>query len=541
MLTAQRIHPECAQHTQERDRLAIPCKLSSRSHVHLLPNADARAYRWVFLHRSCWDPCRVRTNSRCGSLERHANSALKATGSYQTQTHLTMTGSERVGKCSKIFSKKRSMWHRVHGEEFLRERCGDDASLMADIKDLLEADKEVISGANTEVRRTSPDATPEFSLPGYELLKVLGEGGMATVYLARHELLKREVALKVIRDDLSNDTAFSRRFLSEGQILARLDHPNIITVFDVGQVGANYYMSMEYIQGGTLLAFRDRPSPPEVVARIAIQLAEALEQAHGHGFLHRDIKPANVLIKSDTEFVLTDFGIAKPIEQHETQLTRIGFSIGTPNYMSPEQLVGGDVDPRTDLFSLGVMLYELLTGGLPTGGSLAQAMMTRNLEAPGLPEPLTEWQPVMDGLLQKNPDARFNSASTLIEHLQPLLGQYGLTDDSRRLTKKQKIGLGVLIIAAIAGVALSVSLITRMSSDEPIDTGPIARELTSEEQRKVDLYNQAGDMHLEVGRCRTPPASSAETAYRMVLEIDPANAHAQAGLARIRDLGDACR
>ncbi|MCH9675634.1 MAG: serine/threonine protein kinase [Gammaproteobacteria bacterium] len=423
---------------------------------------------------------------------------------------------------------------------FLETRCAGDESLIAEVIDLLEADQKVVSGSRTE-RREKPLAPIE--LPGYDVADVIGQGGMATVYLAHHQLLNRDVALKVVREDLSTDAKFSERFLSEGRILARLDHPHIITVYDVGKSGSNYFMAMEYISGGTLRdVVRNHPAPEEIF-EITRQLAGALEQAHEHGFLHRDIKPANVLVKPTGEVVLTDFGIAKMLEQRDTQLTRMGFSIGTPDYMSPEQLLGGELDARTDLFSLGIVIYELLLGELPTEGSLAQAMVTRDFQTPQLPERLSEWQPILDKLLARNPWFRFESAAALLDGLRPLGRHYGLepTIEQPTITRKQKIGLAVVFAVAVAVVAIMAHFATRAVMVPEDGREPPIAVLSPDEQTKRDMFISRGDEHLRVGRCKTPPASSALSAYQMALAIDPTSREARAGIDKIENLGDACQ
>ena len=256
--------------------------------------------------------------------------------------------------------------------------------------------------------------TPQ--IPGYRIEKIIGKGAMSTVYLAVQESLDRRVALKVLAPGLAADPTFSKRFVKEGKIIAKLGHPHIVTIYDTGMHQDYSYIAMEYLEAGTLKERIKAGLSPEEVVKILVQIAQALGYAHRQNCIHRDIKPANILFRDPDTAVLSDFGIAKNLED-KTQLTAAGWRIGTPNYMSPEQALGKPLDARCDLYSLGVVFYEALTGSRPFKG--ADAFETAILHVKGpiptLPEALHRFQPVLDRVLAKTPEARFASAEELAQ------------------------------------------------------------------------------------------------------------------------------
>src|SRR5579884_2001207 len=214
---------------------------------------------------------------------------------------------------------------------------------------------------------------PPPRLGRYRVVRMLGSGGMATVYLAHDTELDRPVALKVPHLDPRHGPELLERFQREARAAALLRHPNICPVFDVGRADGVPYLTMAYIEGRTLAEAADdyRRRGPGAVAALVRTLALALEEAHGHGVIHRDLKPSNVMITPRGEPVIMDFGLARRADRDDARLTAVGYALGTPAYMPPEQ-VSGDVDamgPAADVYSLGVILYELLTGQLPFTGS----------------------------------------------------------------------------------------------------------------------------------------------------------------------------
>ncbi|HEU4418564.1 MAG TPA: protein kinase [Planctomycetota bacterium] len=223
---------------------------------------------------------------------------------------------------------------------------------------------------------TSAAGTPSIAelqplLPAYELQTLLGRGGMAAVYRARHIALDRLVAIKVLLPDLVRDPAFAERFEREARALARLDHRGIVGIHDLGRAGEWFYLAMEYVDGANL---RELLAQGQLTARDVLsfvpQLCDALQYAHDHRVVHRDIKPENILVDHDGRVHIADFGLAKLLGQdtQDLALTRTHQAVGTPHYMAPEQIgAPGNVDHRADLYSLGVVLYEMLTGVLPIG------------------------------------------------------------------------------------------------------------------------------------------------------------------------------
>ncbi|MGB3127474.1 MAG: serine/threonine-protein kinase [Pseudomonas sp.] len=258
-------------------------------------------------------------------------------------------------------------------------------------------------------------------IPGYDIEGEIGEGAMANVYLATQRSLERKVALKVMAAALAADPSFCERFLREGKTLARLSHPHTVTIHDIGNVGELYYMAMEYLPNGTLKERIAAGLTPEQGVTLVRQIASALGYAHAQGLVHRDVKPANILFRADGTAVLSDFGIAKSLDDR-TQFTQAGFAVGTPSYMSPEQARGQEIDGRADLYALGVVLYEILVGKLPYTGtdalSTALAHLTEPL--PELPVHHGRYQDVLRKLLAKDPAERFPDAAALLRALDQL-------------------------------------------------------------------------------------------------------------------------
>ena len=205
----------------------------------------------------------------------------------------------------------------------------------------------------------------------YAVIDRAGVGGMAEVYRARDELLGRDVAVKVLSDKFSRDSVFVERFRREAQSAANLNHPNIASIYDYGDDGGTYFIVMEYIDGKPLSDVIDAEASlmPERAAEIASDVARALERAHASGLVHRDIKPANIMLDSNGQTKVTDFGIARALTADgEATMTQTGMVIGTASYLSPEQAQGNPVDPRSDVYALGCVLYEMLTGSAPFQG-----------------------------------------------------------------------------------------------------------------------------------------------------------------------------
>ncbi len=251
-------------------------------------------------------------------------------------------------------------------------------------------------------------------IPGYKIVKTLGVGGQATVYLAIQKGFEREVALKVMSPVLAADPSFGERFIREAKIVAKLSHKSIVTVYDVGESGGFYYLAMEYLPGGDLKYKINAGMKAREALEILSKLARALDFAHKKGYIHRDVKSENILFDADDEPLLTDFGIAKA-SNSSTQMTQTGKLIGTPEYMSPEQCRGKKLDGRSDLYSLGIILYEILTKSVPYTGedSVAVCIMHVTKPVPQFPVRLKHFQWLLTFLLAKDPNKRFQTGAEL--------------------------------------------------------------------------------------------------------------------------------
>jgi eukaryotic-like serine/threonine-protein kinase len=261
----------------------------------------------------------------------------------------------------------------------------------------------------------------------YEIVKEVGRGSMGVVYEGHDPNIGRRVALKVLRQDRVTDEAFVKRFLREARAIGRLSHPNIVSVYDVGEDQGVVFIAMEFLEGAPLNEIiRDRTLDMAQVIDIGIQAAETLDYAHGRGVVHRDIKPSNIIVQADGRIKVTDFGIAHIDDASGTVATQIGEIMGTPAYMSPEQVLGKPVDGRTDIFSLGALLYELSAGKRPFGGEGKGLPTIFNdiinvsppepiASSPVVPAPLSQ---VIMKCLEKAPEGRFQTGKELAEALR---------------------------------------------------------------------------------------------------------------------------
>lgn len=247
-------------------------------------------------------------------------------------------------------------------------------------------------------------------IPGYKLLKVLKQSKRSRTFLAEQQSLARQVALKVLSEEFFDDPALRQRFVDEGKSAARLNHPHVLAVFDIGSAGGFPFIATEYVPGGTLRERMQQPMAPVEALRIARDLASALDYAHSQGVIHRDIKPSNIMFRSDGAAVLGDLGILK------AQSGANSMQVGSPHYMSPEQIEGHTGDGRADLYSLGTVLFEMLTGRPPFDADDPFAVISKHLTdpVPKLSEALSQYQPLVDKTLAKRPDERFATARDLV-------------------------------------------------------------------------------------------------------------------------------
>ncbi|MFN7551886.1 MAG: serine/threonine-protein kinase [Pseudomonadota bacterium] len=436
-------------------------------------------------------------------------------------------------------------------------------------------------------------------IPGYRVIRPIGVGGMASVYLAMQESLDREVALKVMAPALAANQEFTDRFLKEGRITARLSHPNLVTVFDIGQYGAIYYLAAEFIPGGTL---RDKLNQGLSVAEaldVVRDVAHGLHYAHECGFVHRDVKPGNVLFRLNGTAVLADFGIAKSIDG-STMATQVGSSIGTPHYMSPEQAKAEKVDGRSDLYSLGAMLFELLTGRPPydAGDPFTIALMHVTHPTPQLPDDVKWLQPLVDRLMAKDAAGRYPTGEAFAAAVDQLVAtapeakalsetpgrrraapRLSGTDQQRRVAANAAArpadasrpagvlpaaGAVVVLAVAVAWISFGGRSAQPLSSTgtepvagpgpatvaapaqaEPVPTPsevPLT-DLTDGEagQQDVAALLATAQEYVRTGivergrRLAAPPGDNAIDLYLRVLQVEPGNAAAQAGLRQIAD------
>lgn len=261
-------------------------------------------------------------------------------------------------------------------------------------------------------------------LNAYQIVAPLGEGGMAAVYKAYQPAMDRYVALKILPRHFASDPEFISRFQQEAKVLAKLQHPHILPVFDFGEADGYTYLVMPFVESGTLTqVMRGLPLPLEQIRRVITQVGDALDYAHAHGLIHRDVKPSNVLIDERANCLLTDFGLAK-IVAGSAHLTTSGAIMGTPAYMSPEQGLGQTLDARSDIYALGVILYEMAVGRVPYSAETPLAVVIKHIHDPlppprrlnpALPEALER---VILKSLAKQPSDRFATAGEMVKALQ---------------------------------------------------------------------------------------------------------------------------
>jgi eukaryotic-like serine/threonine-protein kinase len=307
----------------------------------------------------------------------------------------------------------------------------------------------------------------------YRLERPLGHGGMASVHLGHDQELDRQVAIKLLAENLAGEQAARERFLREARLAAQLSHPNVVGVYDAGEEAARPYIVMERVEGETvadLLARRGRLPSAEVVP-LAIQACRGLEHAHSLGVVHRDVKPANLLLAGDGTLKIADFGIARAAEG--TALTQAGTVLGTAAYLAPEQAAGKEVTAAADLYSLGAVIYELLAGRTPyDAGSLAElaaqqregAIPPLRDVAPGVSAHLEE---IVMRCLARKPEYRPGSAGELVRELEPKTRPAPTVPLRPTRASRRTLWLALAATLALAAVLLGVVLATRGGSGRP--------------------------------------------------------------------------
>ncbi len=275
-----------------------------------------------------------------------------------------------------------------------------------------------------------PEVTEGSVVDGrYRVLRKLGAGGMADVWLAEDTHLQRQVALKVLHRRFAQDREFVERFRREAESAAGLQHPNIVAVYDRGEFEGTYYIAMQYIEGPTLKQLIDGGLSVEQAVALIRQVLEAARFAHRNGIVHRDLKPQNVIVDGDGKALVTDFGIARA---GVSEITQTGSVMGTPHYLSPEQAQGFEVTSVSDLYSIGVLLYEVLTGRVPFEGESAVAVAMKQVsQVPQRPSSINpRVSPALDAVvmraLEKDPGQRFQSADAFIAALDAAMREPGV-------------------------------------------------------------------------------------------------------------------
>jgi serine/threonine protein kinase/Tfp pilus assembly protein PilF len=422
---------------------------------------------------------------------------------------------------------------------FVDESCGGDEALRREVESLLTYAAEAESFLErpaVDIAPKPPGELQEATLVGrilshYQVLSLLGAGGMGEVYLARDPRLDRTVALKILPRELAEDPDRMQRFTREAKAASALNHPNVATIYDVGENDGISFIAMEHVEGETLLArISRRMTPPEVVD-VAVQAADALDLAHAKGITHRDIKPANLMLTDRGHVKVLDFGVAKVARSDEGSLngdwtvepvTAVGSVVGSAPYMSPEQIVGGDVDSRSDVFSLGVVIYQMATGQLPFSGSTRAEMKDRILHA--APETMMRLNPdtppelerITLKCLDKRTDGRYQSGRELLTDLWPLKRQLD-ANVARAMPDAARLEL-----LRRPGSHPGAAAVTPTGVD---DASPTDAARASEASELV----ARGWAHLRSGSYFE--VSDAVSAFQAATVIDPTYAGAHAGLA----------
>ena len=380
-------------------------------------------------------------------------------------------------------------------------------AMSSDDADALSTDAQQ---AVTEKAGTADDADPK-SLGDFKLLRRLGSGGMAEVWLAEQTSLHRNVAIKLLRRELTTDATYLRRFDAEAKAAAGLDHPNIVQVYSVGEIDGQHFIAQEYVQGQTLKTLLTRKGPlgAQVALHIMRQVAAALIAAAERGIVHRDIKPENIMLNRKGEVKVADFGLAQVVQGEPLHLTQEGVTMGTPLYMSPEQVKGKKLDQRSDIYSFGVTCYHMLTGRPPFHGESAVAVAVQHvqeepealaMQRPDLPRAICD---LVQRMMAKDPEARHPDAKALLADVRRLLKAYKQSgvaqeealaelagpDSSRSAGNAKQIAIAIAACLALAGVGAAIGWMQRTPSLLALERNPQAGVRQAESAR--DQYLQA--------------------------------------------------
>lgn len=380
-----------------------------------------------------------------------------------------------------------------------------------------------------------PDLTGK-TLGAYEIIELIGRGGMASVYKAYQPGVERHVAVKVLPAAMAGQETFAQRFLREARVVAQLQHPYILPVFDFGQAEGVSYLVMPYIQSGALAdRLQGGPMSMTFIRRVARQMGEALDYAHSQGLLHRDIKPGNILMDQGGNCMLADFGIAKLYEAG-TKLTRTGGILGTPAYMSPEQARGETLDHRSDIYALGVILYHMATGQVPFTGdspiSVALQHATKPVPPPRSRNPAlsAHVEQVLVQALAKDPDRRFQKASAMANALEDAAARATHRQETliesppaavggpqaSRFNRRLFAGLAILLVLMAVGGGALVRALT--PPEQNIGEGPPGGDESALAQVPATRSLGAGDLSVVAALTSTPTATAADATPVTVAE-----------------------
>jgi eukaryotic-like serine/threonine-protein kinase len=359
---------------------------------------------------------------------------------------------------------------------FLRQRCSSDEGLRLEIESLLGQDEKAGDFLEPPDRPRTVDLTSR-ALSHYDLVEKIGEGGMGVVYKARDTHLDRFVALKLLPPEKVADPERKRRFVQEAKAASALNHPNIVTIHDIDAADGITFIAMEYVNGQTLdRLIRSGRMPVDQSLRHGAQIASALAAAHAAGIIHRDIQPANIMVTETGVVKVLDFGLAKLAGESDPRTvasepslnlqTAMGQILGTIAYMSPEQAEGGPVDPRSDIFSLGLVLYEMTTGRRAfsgeSGAAALEAILTREPEPVALlaPETPQELESVIGRCLQKDPARRFQSSDDVKAAIEDIKNSLGLPQTAVGIeSTKPRFSVGLRIAALFAVLAIGAGVV----------------------------------------------------------------------------------
>lgn len=391
-------------------------------------------------------------------------------------------------------------------------------------------------------------------IAGYQIEGEVGRGGMATVYRAVQQSLGRQVALKILVHRPEEDVEFAQRFKKEGRILARLLHPHIITIHDVGiSKDQHLFLAVEYLPGGTLNDRIKQGLSFESAIQIIKAIARALEYAHERGVVHRDVKPSNILFRQDGTPVLTDFGVARTAEP-QTAHTVSGLTVGSPGYMSPEQAMGEIATIQSDLYSLGVVFYEMLAGRrlYEAGNAIAVTLKHLYEPIPELPTQYAYLQPVLNRMLAKKSSNRYKNMGEFLEALDSITPEYNnpppqnpsdlmqisliefTTGKIRRLLKKRGQKTVFISIASLVTlIAIATIFYLFFTPKSPLGSLETSESSSRQEQTITALLKLA-EMQLKMGLfAEETGEDNAKATYQRILMLDPENSQAKTGLESI--------